>query len=74
MDIPYVTHDMARLFYEASEALVLDDKHDLGYFTYKNRKSHKYHGRLAPNHESPYSSLADRWTGNSIIIAHGSDG
>lgn len=53
MDIPYVELDTASLLYEFSEALIKDDKHDIGYFTYRNRKSHKYHGKPAPNHPSP---------------------
>ena len=54
MDIPYVSYDAARLLYNLSEAMIHDDRHDLGWFTYKNRKNHKYHGKVAPHHESPW--------------------
>lgn len=35
------------------EQLIRDDKGDLGYFDYRNRRRHKYHGRYSPNHPSP---------------------
>lgn len=36
------------------ESLIRDDASDLGYFTYRNRRRHKYHGKLAPDHPSPF--------------------
>lgn len=35
------------------EQLIRDDSSDLGYFDYRNRRRHKYHGRHAPDHPSP---------------------
>ena len=36
------------------ESLIRDDRGDLGYFTYRNRKRHKYHGQVSPHHPSPF--------------------
>lgn len=36
------------------EALIRDDKGDLGYFDYRNRRRHTYHGKNAPHHPSPF--------------------
>ena len=35
------------------ETLIRDDAGDLGYLTYRNRRRHRYHGRIAPDHPSP---------------------
>lgn len=36
------------------ESLIRDDAGDLGYFNYRNRKRHKYHGIKSPHHPSPW--------------------
>lgn len=36
------------------ESLIRDDKSDIGKLSYRNRKRHKYHGKLAPDHPSPF--------------------
>ena len=36
-----------------AESLIKDDASDLGYFNYRNRKRHTYHGKKSPHHESP---------------------
>ena len=46
-------YDLVETFNLFGESLIRDDKGDLGYFTYRNRHRHKYHGRHAPNHPSP---------------------
>lgn len=51
--IPYVTLDQANMLYNLGEWLIEDDRHDIGYTTYTNRKNHYYHGKKAPYHESP---------------------
>ena len=67
MDIPYVSFDAARMLYNISEAAIFDDKHDIGYFAYKNRKNHKYHGKKAPDH--PESFHHWQWGGLGIAAA-----
>src|ERR1051326_2247311 len=47
-----VTMPIARFVDKLGEFLIADDKHDIGYYSYKNRKNHTYHGRKAPNHPS----------------------
>ena len=36
-----------------SETLIKDDKGDLGYLQYRNRRRHRYHGKISPHHPSP---------------------
>ena len=67
MNLPYVSYDAARLLYDISEAAILDDRHDLGWFTYKNRKNHKYHGKVAKDHPDPFHHW--QWGGLGIAIA-----
>ena len=67
VDIPYVSYDAARLLYNLSEAMIYDDRHDIGWFTYKNRKNHKYHGKPAPDHESGFHHW--QWGGIGIAIS-----
>lgn len=35
------------------ESLIRDDKGDLGYLNYRNRRRHTYHGKKSPDHPSP---------------------
>lgn len=46
-------YDLVETFNLFGESLIKDDKADLGYLTYRNRKRHTYHGKKAPNHPSP---------------------
>lgn len=46
------------------ETLIRDDKHDLGYLNYRNRRRHKYHGRHAPDHPSPLH----HWQAGSALL------
>lgn len=43
---------IARFVDKLGEFLIADDKHDIGYYSYRNRNSHFYHGRKAPHHPS----------------------
>jgi hypothetical protein len=65
VDIPYVSYDMAKLMYTFGESLVADDKGDIGYFKYKGRKSHRYHGKKSPNHQSELH----HWMWGGLLIA-----
>ena len=38
--------------YDVGKALLVDDKMDIGYTIYYNRKGHLYHGRRSPHHPS----------------------
>lgn len=44
---------LTNLMYTLGENLIMDDRGDLGYGSYKGRSSHIYHGRRSPNHPSP---------------------
>lgn len=46
------------------ESLIRDDKGDLGYLTYRNRRRHRYHGKLAPDHPSP----VHHWQLGTLLI------
>ncbi len=48
------TMPMSRMLWDLGEMMIEDDKHDIGYFAYRNRKYHTYHGRRAPNHPLPF--------------------
>lgn len=43
-----------RLMWDLGETLIIDDKDDLGYFSYKGRNRHRYHGQNNPNHPLPF--------------------
>jgi len=49
-----VDRDIAKILYNLGESMIHDDKSDLGWTTYRNRKTHHYGGHLAPNHSSPF--------------------
>lgn len=49
----FMTLPTARMLHDLGEMMVLDDKSDVGHFTYRNRKYHTYHGKRAPHHSSP---------------------
>lgn len=46
--------DIAKILYNLGESMIHDDRGDLGWVTYRNRKTHHYGGHLAPNHSSPF--------------------
>lgn len=48
-----VDKDVAKILYNLGESMIHDDRGDLGYVTYRNRKLHHYGGKLAPDHPSP---------------------
>ena len=43
-----------KLFYQIGEHLLRDDINDVGYFNYRNRRHHYYHGKHSPDHPSPF--------------------
>ena len=43
---------VTKIMYDLGEALIADDKGDLGYFSYRNRPRHRYHGVSSPRHDS----------------------
>lgn len=45
--------DMAKILYNLGESMIHDDRGDLGWVTYRNRRLHTYGGRPAPNHSNP---------------------
>ena len=47
-------YDLVETFNLFGESLIIDDKGDLGTFNYRNRRRHKYHGKKAPHHPSPF--------------------
>jgi hypothetical protein len=53
MSAPYFDKDMAKILYNLGESMIYDDRGDLGWVTYRNRRLHQYGGKPAPNHSSP---------------------
>lgn len=45
--------DVSKILYNLGASMIADDKSDLGWTTYRNRRLHHYQGRAAPHHESP---------------------
>lgn len=54
LPIPFITLDQAEMLNNLAVSLIEDDRHDIGYTTYRNRNSHYYHGKRSPNHDSPW--------------------
>ena len=48
------TYDLIEALSIFGESLIKDDRADLGYFTYKNRRRHRYRGKVSPDHPSPW--------------------
>ena len=48
-----VDKDVAKILYNLGESMIHDDKADIGWTTYSNRRLHYYGGRPAPSHTSP---------------------
>jgi len=46
--------DVAKILYNVGESMIKDDKNDLAWTTYSNRRLHHYGGHRAPNHSSPF--------------------
>lgn len=46
--------DLAKVIYNLGHTMILDDKADLGWVTYRGRHNHTYHGKKAPDHPSPF--------------------
>ena len=46
--------DVAKILYNLGASMIEDDKSDLGWVTYSNRRLHHYGGRHAPNHANPF--------------------
>ena len=55
---------VAKFVDKLGEFLIADDKHDLGYYAYKNRKNHYYHGIKSPNHPS----MMHHWQVGGIMM------
>lgn len=62
--IPNLSLSQCETLYALGEALIYDDRHDLGYFSYTNRKNHYYNGKPAPNHRS----IFHHWQLGAILI------
>jgi hypothetical protein len=56
--------DFNKILYDLGTHMIHDDRHDLGYFSYKSRNSHRYNGKLAPIHES----VLHHWQLGSILV------
>lgn len=61
--------DVSKILYNLGKSMIEDDKSDLGWVTYKNRRLHRYHGRAAPDHASP----VHHWMAGTLLclIAQG---
>lgn len=46
------------------ENLIHDDKGDLGYFNYRGRRSHRYHGVSSPDHPS----ALHHWQAGVVLV------
>jgi hypothetical protein len=65
--VVFVDKDLARAIYDLGHTLIQDDKADLGYTTYRNRTNHRYHGKLAPHHPSPFH----HWQAGTLLCLVG---
>lgn len=65
--MPYVDDGVSKVIHEFGALLVRDDASDIGFFSYKNRTTHYYFGRPAPNHPSPWH----HWQGGAIMMLMG---
>ena len=45
---------ISKIMYDIGATMIYDDRADLGYFSYKNRRNHKYNGKYSPDHASPF--------------------
>ena len=45
---------LAKAIYNLGHSLIQDDKGDIGWITYRGRQNHTYHGKVAPDHPSPF--------------------
>ena len=61
-------HDLGKSFYTVGEMMLYDDIDDLGYFTYKGRKNHYYHGVHSPDHNSPFHHW--QWSAWLMLAGH----
>lgn len=52
--VPDIPMDFANAVHDLGLILLNDDIHDIGYFTYYNRRTHIYKGKRAPHHPSPF--------------------
>ena len=61
--------DVSKILYNLGKSMIEDDKSDLGWVTYRNRRLHRYHGRAAPDHSSP----VHHWMAGTLLclIAQG---
>lgn len=50
--------------WDLGAGLIEDDKHDLGYFSYRGRHNHRYHGVASPNHDSPFH----HWQAGAFLV------
>ena len=46
--------DAARILYDVGASMIEDDKSDLGWTTYSQRRLHHYHGHRATEHSTPF--------------------
>ena len=51
---PKIPIEFWEFIYELSTALIIDDVHDIGKFSYWNRHDHYYHFKKSPHHPSPF--------------------
>jgi len=51
--VPDISLPECEIIYNIGEALLFDDRGDIGFFTYRHRNNHYYNGKKSPNHPSP---------------------
>lgn len=51
---PHIPMEFWEMIHDFSMFLIVDDKHDLGHFSYWNRNDHYYRFKKSPNHPSPF--------------------
>lgn len=51
---PQIPLEFWEFLHDISLFLIVDDKHDLGHFTYYNRNDHYYRFKKSPHHPSPF--------------------
>lgn len=62
-DMPKIPIQLFELIHNISMFLLLDDKHDIGRFSYHNRTDYYWKGRYSPDHPSPLHHWYIGWLG-----------
>lgn len=61
--IPKIPLEFFEMIHNVSEYLLLDDKHDIGRFSYFNRTDYYWKGQYSPDHPSPLHHWYLGWIG-----------